>query len=130
MINNHKDPSDNDSYGEQKIQLTIQISFITSLDIEEIRKMDLKGINIEILMGNETDGIVNELFKSFKQAYQEGLEKNGDLLYYSLHKARLRRGKSYIESPKWLRNKRATINPHNKKDDKCFQYAVTVALNH
>ena len=39
--------------------------------------MDLKGINIEILMGNETDGIVNELFKSFKQAYQEGLEKMG-----------------------------------------------------
>ena len=129
MINNHKDPSDNDSYGEQKIQLTIQISFITSLDTEEIRKMDLKGINIEILMGNETDGIVNELFKSFKQAYQEGLEKNGDLLYYSLHKARLRRGKSYIESPEWLRNKRATINPHNKNDDKCFQYAVTFALN-
>ena len=24
----------------------------------------------------------------------------------------------------------ATINPINKKDNKCFQYAVTVALNH
>ena len=72
MINNHKDPSDIDSYGEQKIQLTIQISFISSLDTGEICKMDLKGISIEILMGNETDGIVNELCKSFKQAYQEG----------------------------------------------------------
>ena len=81
-------------------------------------------------MGNETDGIVNELCESFKQAYQEGLEKNGELLYYSLHKARLRRDKSYIESLEWLRNKRATINPHNKKDDKCFQYAATAALNH
>ena len=29
---------------------------------------------------------------------------------------------------KWLKNKKATINPENN-DDKCFQYAVTVALN-
>ena len=26
-------------------------------------------------------------------------------------------------------NKRATINPKNK-DDKCFQYSITVELNH
>ena len=29
-----------------------------------------------------------------------------------------------------IKNKKATINPINKKDDKCFQYAVTVALNY
>ena len=34
----------------------------------------------------------------------------------------------YITSG-WLKNKEATINPKNS-DDKCFQYAVTVALNH
>ena len=28
-----------------------------------------------------------------------------DLLFYSLHKTRLRRGKSYIKSPEWLKNK-------------------------
>ena len=28
-----------------------------------------------------------------------------------------------------LKNKKATINPTNKKDNKCFQYAITVALN-
>ena len=27
-------------------------------------------------------------------------------------------------------NKRATINPKDKKDNKCFQYSITVALNH
>ena len=32
--------------------------------------------------------------------------------------------------PEWLRNKRATINPQNKDDNNCFQYAITVALNH
>ena len=28
------------------------------------------------------------------------------------------------------KNKRATINPKNKKVDKCFQYALTLALNY
>ena len=47
----------------------------------------------------------------------------------NLHKASSRRGKSYIKSPKWLKNKRETINPKNKKNNNCFQYALTVALN-
>ena len=34
-----------------------------------------------------------------------------------------------MQSPKWLENKRATINPRNN-DHKCFQYAITVALNY
>ena len=29
-----------------------------------------------------------------------------------------------------MKNKKATINPINKKDNKCFKYAVTVALNY
>ena len=28
------------------------------------------------------------------------------------------------------KNQKATINSINKKDNKCFQYTVTVALNH
>ena len=38
-------------------------------------------------------------------------------------------GGSYKDYPDWIKNKKATINPINKKDIKCFQYAVTVALN-
>ena len=52
-----------------------------------------------------------------------------DVLYYNLNKVSLSRGGSYIDSLKWLKNKKATINPKNK-DDKCFQYALTVALNY
>ena len=29
-----------------------------------------------------------------------------------------------------VKKQKTTINPQNKKDDRCFQYAVTVALNH
>ena len=52
-----------------------------------------------------------------------------DALYYDLNKISLSRGGSNIDSPKWLKNKKATINPKNN-DGKCFQYAITVALNH
>ena len=34
-----------------------------------------------------------------------------------------------MDSHEWLKNKKATINPKNN-DDNCFQYALTVALNH
>ena len=95
----------------------MQINFVSSLDPGEIRTMDSKSKNIEILMCSKTDDIINELFESFLERYQEKLEekmkdskfvfKSVDLLYYSLHITRLRRGKSYIESPEWLRNKRA-----------------------
>ena len=53
-----------------------------------------------------------------------------ELIDYKLHKISLKREKSYIQSREWLKNKGATINPKNKKDDKCFQYALTLALNY
>ena len=46
-----------------------------------------------------------------------------------LQKISLKRGGSYADSPKWLKNKKATINPKNDDDDNCFQYALTIALN-
>ena len=52
------------------------------------------------------------------------------LLYYKFHKINPNRGGSYMDSPDWVKNKKATINPINKIDNKCFQYTVTVALNH
>ena len=101
--------------------------------------MHTKSDNIEILMGTETNDIINELFEYFLKKYQEGFEtkmKGGefvfesvDLLYYSFHKITLKRSGSYVKSPEWLRNKRATINPKNK-DNECFKYAITTALNY
>ena len=52
------------------------------------------------------------------------------LLYYKCHKINFSRVGSYIDSPDSIKNKKATINPFNKKDNKSFQYTVTVALNH
>ena len=48
------------------------------------------------------------------------------LLYYKFHKINPNQG-PYIDCADWIKNKKATINPIDKKDNKCFQY--TVALN-
>ena len=50
-----------------------------------------------------------------------------NFLYYDFNKISINRGGSYIDSPKWFKNK-TTINPKNN-DCKCLQYAVTLALN-
>ena len=39
-------------------------------------------------------------------------------------------GDLIFDFPDWIKNKKATINPINKWDNKHFHYAVTVALSH
>ena len=133
MINDHK------THSEQKIQLTIQINFLSSKDSEETSTMHTKSNNIEIMIGKETVEIIEKLFKSLLQKYQERLEESMresefisdrvDLLYCHLQKISLKRSGSYIDSPEQLKNKKTTINPKNN-DDNCFQYALIIALNH
>ena len=77
-------------------------------------------------------------FLNHLQKYEENLQekmKGSDFefdgvnfLYYDFNKISINRGRSYIDSPKWLKDKKSTINPKNN-DHKCFQYAVTLALN-
>ena len=113
------------------------INFISSKDSDETRTMHTKSNNLEIMIGSETDEIIEDLFESFLQKYQEGLKvtrsefayDSVDALYFNLNKVNLIRGGSYIDSSKWLKNKKTTINPRNK-DDKRFQYASTVSLNY
>ena len=119
-VNSGNEVIDYKTQGEWKIQLTIIISFISSKDSDEIRTMHTKSNNVEIMMGNETDEIVEELVESLFQKYQEGLEEkmrgsefifdSADLLHFNLHKISLNRSGSYIDSPKSLKNKKATIN--------------------
>ena len=115
------------------------VNFISFNDTGEIRTFFCSNDNEEIRLGNETIDIINKLIESFLNNYQkeEKILRKGsnfvfesvDSLSYHIHKINLNRGKSYIKSPEWMLNKRATINPKNE-DDKCFQYAITAALNH
>ena len=122
-----------------KIQLTVPINLISSNNSDETRNMRTKNDNIEIMMGSETDEIIVKLFKSLLRRYQERLEeliKRSEfifdrvvLLYYHFQKISMKRTRSsYIDSPKRLKNKKATTNPKNN-DDNCFQYSTNAALN-
>ena len=102
--------------------------------------MNSKSDNVKIMMGTETDEIIDELFEYFFKKYQDGLEKKKmegsnfvfkrvNLLYYSSHEISLNRGESYTDSLSWIKNKKATINPKSK-DNKWFRSAITAALNH
>ena len=133
LINDHKNK------GEWKIQLTTQINFISLRPgSDETRVMHTRSVNEEFMNGSDTDEIIKELFKSLLQRYQENLQekmKGSDFafdrvnyLYYDLNKINISKGGSYIDSPKWLKDKKSTINPKNN-DYKCFQYAVTLASN-
>ena len=50
-------------------------------------------------------------------------------MHYKCHKVSFKRGGSHINSPPWLKSKKATKKPQSE-DNKCFQYAATVALNY
>ena len=59
----------------------------------------------------------------------ESIFDNVDLLYNKLNKKNLNRGGSFILFPEISKNTKATLNPKNN-DDKCFLYALLVALNY
>ena len=100
--------------------------------------MHTRSDDEEFMNGSDTDEIIKGLFESFLQKYEENLQEKmkgsdfefdgADFLYYDFNKISISRGGSYVDSPKWLKNKKSTINPKNN-DYKCFQYAVTLALN-
>ena len=119
--------------GSWKVQLIREINFFSSRDDNgEERVMHSKIDNIEIMISDEADEVTGELFNSLKNRYQNSLQSMrhnefvfayDDLLYYKFHR-------SYIDFTNWIENKKATINPINKKEIKCYQYTRILALNY
>ena len=82
--------------------------------------MHIKGVNEEFMNSSDTDKIIKELFKSLLQRYQENLQEKMEgldfafdgvnYLYYNFNKISIRRDGSYIDSPKWLKDKKSTVN--------------------
>ena len=67
-------------------------------------------------------------FKSCNDA-NEVVFDSVQLIYYKCHKVNFKRGGLYIDSSDWIKKIKATINRKNT-DDKCFQYAASLALNY
>ena len=125
---------------EQKNQLSMGVNFMCITDKGNTRTFYVKSDNEDIRLGNDTSDIINELIESFLSYYrmEEQILGGGsnyvfdsvDILGIHFHDIKLKRGKSYIKSPDWTSSRKATINPKNTKDNKCFQYSITLALNH
>ena len=133
LINHYKNK------GEWKIQLTGAINFVSlKPGSDETCVIYTRSFNEEIMEGSDTDEVIKSLFESFLKINDLNLQektKGSDFafdgvnsLYYDFNKMSINRGGSYIDSPQWLKNKKSTMNPKNN-DDKCSQYAVTLALN-
>ena len=105
---------------------------------DETRVMYTRSDNEEFMNDDDTNEVIKLLFESFLQRFEENLQEkirgsdfgfDGiNFFYYNFNKTSIYRGGSYIDSPKWLKNKKSTINPKNN-DHKCFQYAATLTLN-
>ena len=124
--------------GGWKVQLTIEVNFVSlKPGSDETPIMYTRSDNIEIMFGDDNDDIIERLFELLLQKYEENLQNKMrgsefefdgvNFLHYDFNKTSINRGRSYIDSPKWLKDKKSTINPKNN-DYKCFQYAVTLAL--
>ena len=89
------------------------------------------------MISDETDEIIKKLFNPHKNWYQNNLQSMGSsqfvfdyvhLLYYKCNKVNLNRDGLYINSPDWIKNKKATVSPINKKDSNSFEWVITVGL--
>ena len=136
LINEKKNSTQN----EQKVPLTIAVKFKHTTDISKSRIFYVKSKNVEMRSRDNTDDIINKIFEVLLENYEreENILRNGsdysfecvDLALVQFHDINMKRGSSYMESPKWISNKKATINPKNLKDNNCFQYAIVPAVHH
>ena len=102
--------------GEWKLQLSVEISFVSQKPgSDENRVMFTRSTPEEFMIGSEAEGVAEKLFMSILQKYQDNLQNkmkgsdfifNGiNYLYYDLNRITISKGGSYIESPKWLKDK-------------------------
>ena len=82
--------------------------------------MHSKSDNIEVMTYDYPDEIMEERFETQIKGSDFAFVWI-NLLFYKCHKIIFKRGGSYIDSPDWIKKKKATMNLKND-DDKCFQF--------
>ena len=137
--NNKNNNNNNTDRGEWEIQLTMINSCISTKSFKDKHTIYLKSEQVEIYMGSDTENVIDTLFNTLLQNFQcaqetsnergsEFIPDSVELLEYELHKIDIIRAESYIVSPDWIASKKATINPKNEKDNKCFQWSIIAGL--
>ena len=138
---NSNSNSNNSNRAERKIQLTMQNSCISTKSFEETRTIYTKSEPVKIFMGSNTKYVINKLFSTLLQKFQNAQETSNErgsefipgsveLLYYHFQRIDIRRAESYINSRNWIGSKKATTNPKNEKDNECFKWPILSGLNY
>ena len=99
-------------------------NFISDKDFKDTGTIYAASKPVEIFMVSDINENIDTLFNTILERIENSI------LYYYLQKIEIRRGESYVISSHWLVSKKATINPKNEKDNKCFQWAIISGLNH
>ena len=121
--------------------LRMYIKCISTKRFIEARTIHPKSRQVEVYMGNDTENVIDTLFNTLLQTFQRMQETSNEkgskfipdsveLLEYELHRLNIIRAELYIPSPDWIASKKATINPRNEKDNKCFQWSIIAGLNY
>ena len=97
-----------------------------------------KSNNKKYVSYNDANEVVEELIESLHSRYQgnlghsmrgsEFIFDSVQLMYYKYYQENVKCSGSYIDSPDCIEKKKATVNSKNK--DKCFHYAIMVALKY
>ena len=132
--------NDTNKQQTRKIQLDIRITTENILNPGDKRNFIVRSDNTVLLYTDDTTESVENLIKSLGEHYEEQIlvsregsnfrYSNIDSLNIHIHEIQLKRGSSYIETPNWIKPKKATINPKNTNDDYCFAHSIVIALYH
>ena len=124
-----------------KNSVKTQNNVISVKDFEDTHTIYSASKPVEVFMGSDTENATDTLFNTILNRIQQAIETSNErgsgfthesvaLLYYYFQKIDIKRGESYIISPDWIVSKKATINPKNEKDNKCFQWSIIAGLNY
>ena len=122
-VENQKQTEDNTSHkneGDNYIRVEIPFNslmteFFEATDINDLIQRIFAHIKTQV----ENPKIPESGFSIYKIIH----------LYINFHRLALTRSGSYTELPKWLKSKKAVINPQNI-DEECFKWATIAALHH
>ena len=92
-------------------------------------------------MGSDNENVIDTPFNTLLQSFQliqetsnerenEFIPDSVKLLEYELRKIDIIRAESYIVFVDRIASKKATINPKNEKDNKCFPWSIIAGLNY
>ena len=110
-----------------KIKLTMNVIFNSAKNFN-----DKRTLHIKTKASDDIDKLLDLLIKKHEDISESlkniSLKSEGvESIDINLEQQNI--STAYIQSLQWSTSKKCTINPQNK-DNRCFQYSITIALNH